>query len=90
MPCESVKVRQSMGSEWAWCACRCVESAAHQNCQYAAVQTCSFLRDWLGPRIFAGRLTPEQQQLMQQRVPTSVVHATKGCFITDSVKPCNP
>jgi hypothetical protein len=41
--------------------CRSVQTATHQGCQTAAIAAAAFLRDWLGPRIFAGRLSPEQQ-----------------------------
>ena len=41
--------------------CRSVQTATHQGCQTAAIAAVAFLRDWLGPRIFAGRLSLEQQ-----------------------------
>lgn len=67
---------------------RCVQSSEHLNNQHAAIQLCAFLRDWLGPRIFAGRLTAEQQQLMLQFVPLCVVHTAKsGCLLTNTAKP---
>lgn len=66
---------------------RCVESMAHLNSRHAAIQASAFFRDWLGPRVFAGRLTPEQQEIMNQCVPTSVIRSVKGCFIADSIKP---
>jgi hypothetical protein len=37
----------------------------HQLCAAAAGQCLGSLRDLLGPRILAGRLTEEQQRLMQ-------------------------
>lgn len=36
----------------------------HRNCQVMAGECLGALRDLLGPNIFAGRLTPEQQQAM--------------------------
>lgn len=66
---------------------RSVQSAAHHNSQAAAIRCAAFLRDWLGPRIFAGRLSLPQQQIMQQFVPTSIVYTNKACFVADAVKP---
>lgn len=56
-----------------------VQSATHQGCQTAAIAAAGFLRDWLGPRIWAGRLSPQQQDLMLRFVPT-VVRANKACY----------
>ncbi len=67
-------------------ACRSVQSAAHQGCQSAAITAAGFLRDWLGPRIWAGRLSPEQQALMRQFVPT-VVRNNKACYVAEYAKP---
>lgn len=62
--------------------CRSVQSATHQGCQAAAIAAAAFLRDWLGPRIWAGRLSPQQQDLMQRFVPT-VVRANKACYVAE-------
>ena len=58
---------------------RSIQSAMHQGCQNAAIDAAGFLRDWLGPRIFAGRLSHEQQQVMQQFVPADLSQ-TGSCF----------
>lgn len=62
--------------------CRSVQSATHQGCQAAAIAAAAFLRDWLGPRIFAGRLPPPQQELMLRFVPT-MVRANKACYVAE-------
>ena len=50
---------------------RSLERSGHQACEAAAGDAVAFLRDWLGPRILAGRLTEQQIRLMQSslRVP---------------------
>ena len=54
-----------------WRMRRSLERSGHQACEAAAGDAVAFLRDWLGPRILAGRLTEEQIALMHSspRVP---------------------
>lgn len=66
---------------------RSVQSAAHHNSQAAAIRCAAFLRDWLGPRIFAGRLSTPQLLVMQQFVPTAIVYSNKACFVAEPIKP---
>lgn len=64
-----------------------MQSAAHHNSQAAAIRCAAFLRDWLGPRIFAGRLSTPQLLVMQQFVPTAIVYSNKACFVAEPIKP---
>jgi hypothetical protein len=54
-----------------WDVCSSLEQSGHQACEAAAGDAIAFLRDWLGPRILAGRLTEQQLRLLQSspRVP---------------------
>ncbi len=61
----------SLMSTGVWPVRRSLEHSGHQACEAAAGDAVAFLRDWLGPRILAGRLTQQQIRLMQSssRVP---------------------
>lgn len=50
--------------------------SGHQLCEAAAGNCLGQLRDWLGPNIFASRLSPDQQRLMLNRLVP--VHGLKG------------